>query len=180
MATESIDTTRLLLPIHAEDHVYGPESADFTLVEYGDYECPDCGRLFQIIRDLQATLGDRLRIVYFDQNRPLNPDLTLRQALCPDGDSVVYQERTIHVASWAARFLFSANGWRHKSGDRCAWDLHQRQTPALLRRPPLPCRLDGRRFCSAHPPTAKPLALQPPSISMAVAYDANMAICGSR
>ena len=64
MATESIDTTRLLLPIHAEDHVYGPESADFTLVEYGDYECPDCGRLFQIIRDLQATLGDRLRIVY--------------------------------------------------------------------------------------------------------------------
>jgi len=64
MPTESVDTTRLLLPIHAEDHVYGPESADFTLVEYGDYECPDCGRLFQIIRDLQATLGDRLQIVY--------------------------------------------------------------------------------------------------------------------
>ena len=38
MATESIDTTRLLLPIHAEDHVYGPESADFTLVgEAGRY-----------------------------------------------------------------------------------------------------------------------------------------------
>ena len=64
MAAESTDTTRLLLPIHAEDHVHGPESADFTLVEYGDYECPDCGRLFEIIRDLQATLGDRLRIVY--------------------------------------------------------------------------------------------------------------------
>ena len=64
MTPESLDTTRLLLPIHAEDHVHGPESAPYTLVEYGDYECPDCGRLFQIIRDLQASLGPRLRIVY--------------------------------------------------------------------------------------------------------------------
>jgi protein-disulfide isomerase len=61
---EPIDTTQLLLPIHAEDHVYGTESASFTLVEYGDYECPDCGRLFSIIRELQAALGERLRIVY--------------------------------------------------------------------------------------------------------------------
>ena len=47
-----------------------------------------------------------LRIVYFDQNRPLDPDLTLRQALSPSGDSVLYQDRPIHVASWATRFLF--------------------------------------------------------------------------
>ncbi len=53
--------------------------------------------------------ADNLRIVYFDQNRPLNPDLTLKQALSPYGDSVVYQERTIHVASWASRFLFSSD-----------------------------------------------------------------------
>jgi ATP-binding cassette subfamily F protein uup len=48
-----------------------------------------------------------LRVVYFEQNRPLDPELTLRRALAPDSDSVVYQDRTIHVASWAARFLFS-------------------------------------------------------------------------
>ncbi len=48
-----------------------------------------------------------LRIVYFDQNRPLEDGLTLRRALAPDSDSVVYQERTLHVASWAARFLFT-------------------------------------------------------------------------
>jgi len=48
-----------------------------------------------------------LRIVYFDQNRPLDGALTLRRALAPDGDSVVFQERPIHVASWASRFLFS-------------------------------------------------------------------------
>ena len=61
---EPDETTRLLLPIHDGDHVHGPSSASFTLVEYGDYECPDCGRLFWIIRDLQTELGDRLRVVY--------------------------------------------------------------------------------------------------------------------
>ncbi|SRR5579871_1294553 len=64
MPAEPLDTTQLLLPIHAEDHVYGTDAALFTLVEYGDYQCPDCGRLFNIIRELQATLGARLRIVY--------------------------------------------------------------------------------------------------------------------
>jgi ABC transport system ATP-binding/permease protein len=48
-----------------------------------------------------------LRIVYFDQNRPLDPSLTLRRALAPDSDSVVFQGRTLHVASWADRFLFA-------------------------------------------------------------------------
>ena len=49
-----------------------------------------------------------LRTVYFDQSRPLDPNLTLRQALSAGSDSVIYQDRTIHVASWAARFLFSS------------------------------------------------------------------------
>ncbi len=64
MTPDSADTTRLLLPIHGDDHVHGPESAPYTLVEYGDYECPACGQLFNIIRNLQSTLGDQLRIVY--------------------------------------------------------------------------------------------------------------------
>ena len=53
--------------------------------------------------------ADALRIVYFDQNRQLDPDLTLRRALAPDSDSVVYQGRVIHVAAWAARFLFDSD-----------------------------------------------------------------------
>jgi ATP-binding cassette subfamily F protein uup len=48
-----------------------------------------------------------LRIVYFDQSRQLDTNMTLRRALAPDGDSVVYQDRVIHVASWAAKFLFT-------------------------------------------------------------------------
>ena len=50
-----------------------------------------------------------LRTVYFDQNRIMPADVTLRRALAPDSDSVIYQDRVIHVASWAARFLFSGD-----------------------------------------------------------------------
>ena len=51
--------------------------------------------------------ADNLNIVYFDQNRELDPTITLRRALAPDADSVVYQDRVVHVAGWAQRFLFS-------------------------------------------------------------------------
>ena len=63
-------------------------------------------------RDLAPSAGevhraDSLRVVYFDQNRLLDPDVTLRRALAPDSDSVIYESRVIHVASWANRFLFT-------------------------------------------------------------------------
>jgi ABC transport system ATP-binding/permease protein len=61
-------------------------------------------------------LADHLKIVYFDQNRVLDPEITLRRALAPDSDSVIYQDRVIHVASWASRFLFSGEALNQKVG----------------------------------------------------------------
>jgi ATP-binding cassette subfamily F protein uup len=53
------------------------------------------------------TRADNLRIVYFEQSRDeLDPDVSLRRALAPDADSVLYRGRPIHVAGWAKRFLF--------------------------------------------------------------------------
>ena len=60
--------------------------------------------------------ADQLRIVYFDQNRKLDPDVTLRRALAPESDSVVYQDRVIHVAAWADRFLFSSEALNQPVG----------------------------------------------------------------
>jgi ABC transport system ATP-binding/permease protein len=60
--------------------------------------------------------AEGLRIVYFDQNRELDPDVTLRRALAPDSDAVIYQERLIHVAAWAERFLFSAENLNQRVG----------------------------------------------------------------
>jgi ATP-binding cassette subfamily F protein uup len=60
--------------------------------------------------------AEGLRVVYFDQNRELDPEITLRRALAPDSDAVIYQERVIHVASWAERFLFSAENLNQRVG----------------------------------------------------------------
>jgi ATP-binding cassette subfamily F protein uup len=50
-----------------------------------------------------------LKTVRFEQSREsLDRSLSLRRALAPDGDSVLYQGRPVHVASWAKRFLFSS------------------------------------------------------------------------
>ncbi|MGB0064753.1 MAG: ABC-F family ATP-binding cassette domain-containing protein [Terracidiphilus sp.] len=49
-----------------------------------------------------------LRIVYFSQMRELDTSLTLRRTLAPDSDSVVYQDRLVHVAGYASRFLFTS------------------------------------------------------------------------
>ena len=62
--TQELDLSRLLLPIHEDDHVQGSVDAPYTLVEYGDYQCPNCGHLFVAIRDLRAELGDELRIAF--------------------------------------------------------------------------------------------------------------------
>ena len=53
------------------------------------------------------TRADRLRIVTFEQHRDsLDQTATLRRALAPAGDAVVYQDRSVHLVSWAKRFLF--------------------------------------------------------------------------
>jgi ATP-binding cassette subfamily F protein uup len=63
--------------------------------------------------ELEPTAGTvkraaALKIVYFSQTRELEEGVTLRRALAPDSDSVVYQGRVVHVASYATKFLFTS------------------------------------------------------------------------
>ena len=46
------------------DHVRGPEDAPVTLVEYGDLECPYCGKAEPAVRKLLADFGDDVRYVW--------------------------------------------------------------------------------------------------------------------
>jgi Na+/H+ antiporter NhaA len=48
----------------ARDHIRGTDAAPVTLVEYGDYECPYCGRAEPIIRELLDSFGDDVRYVW--------------------------------------------------------------------------------------------------------------------
>jgi ATP-binding cassette subfamily F protein uup len=70
--------------------------------------------LLRLLREeIQPTSGEIkkaafLKTVYFSQTRELDEAVTLRRALAPDSDSVVYQGRVVHVASYAAKFLFTS------------------------------------------------------------------------
>ena len=54
----------LSLPVGERDHSRGPETAQVTLLEYGDYECPYCGAAHQVTKEIQRRMGDRLRFVF--------------------------------------------------------------------------------------------------------------------
>lgn len=64
----------------------------------GDLE-PDQGKI---------KIADGLKIIHFDQHRAELPlHLTLREALSPNGEYVLFRGRPIHVNGWCKRFLFS-------------------------------------------------------------------------
>ena len=52
------------LQLTARDHVHGPATADVTLVEYGDYECPHCAHAHEVVEELCQVLGDRMRFAF--------------------------------------------------------------------------------------------------------------------
>lgn len=60
----------LSLPVHENDHSIGPTDAAVTLVEYGDYQCPFCGRAHPIVLRLQRQFGQQMRFVF--RNFPLS------------------------------------------------------------------------------------------------------------
>jgi protein-disulfide isomerase len=57
----------LTVPVSPKrDNILGPRDAPVTLVEYGDYECPHCGRAHYVLKDLMAELGDVVQLVFRD------------------------------------------------------------------------------------------------------------------
>ncbi len=60
----------LKVSVNPSDHIQGEATAECTLVEYGDYQCPYCGHAYPIVKRLQKHFGKRLRLVF--RNFPLN------------------------------------------------------------------------------------------------------------
>ena len=60
----------MLRPIVSEkDHSHGNNDAAIVIVEYGDYQCPHCGRAYPIVKRMQEKMGDQLKFVF--RNFPL-------------------------------------------------------------------------------------------------------------
>lgn len=51
-------------PVSESDRCLGLDDAPVTLVEYGDFECPHCGRAYPIVEEVRRIMGRRLRFVY--------------------------------------------------------------------------------------------------------------------
>jgi protein-disulfide isomerase len=54
----------LAVPVSATDHLLGPEHAPVTVVEYGDFECPNCKLAAPAVKLLMQRFPERLRFVY--------------------------------------------------------------------------------------------------------------------
>jgi len=62
-------STQLKPPVSDNDNIEGNPKAPIELVEYGDYQCPHCGRAYPIIKDIQKRMGQKLKFVF--RNFPL-------------------------------------------------------------------------------------------------------------
>lgn len=59
------EITELALPVDKErDHIQGNVNAPLTLLEFGDYECPNCGEAYSIVKRLQEYFDNELRFVF--------------------------------------------------------------------------------------------------------------------
>ena len=59
-----MNMNELVVPVSDRDHVAGSLDAPVILVEYGDFECPHCGRAYPIVKRVQRSLGNQLALVY--------------------------------------------------------------------------------------------------------------------
>lgn len=96
-------------------HVLGPEKATVTIEEFGDFQCPPCGRLSEPLNDLQKKYN--LRLIY--RNFPLPMHAHAREAACAAEAAgrqgkfwkmhdLLYREQEVWSRSNDAKALFNA------------------------------------------------------------------------
>ena len=73
------------------DHIRGPDDAPVTLLEYGDFECPYCGRAEESIRELLVSAGSDVRYVW--RHLPLNDVHPLAQLAAEASEAAAAQGR---------------------------------------------------------------------------------------
>lgn len=62
-------SSRLKPPLNDQDHIEGIVTATIDLLEFGDYECPHCGRAYPIVKAIQKKMGKKLKFAF--RNFPL-------------------------------------------------------------------------------------------------------------
>jgi protein-disulfide isomerase len=89
-------SNQLNRPVGQTDHSQGTAKAAIEIVEYGDFECPDCGDAHQTVKKIEQVFGNQIRFVF--RNFPLTD---------------------IHPYAMAAAMAAEAAGLQHKY-----WEMH--------------------------------------------------------
>jgi Na+/H+ antiporter NhaA len=109
-ARTSLPLSDLTEPVEAaRDHIRGPLDAPVTLVEYGDYECPHCGRAAPGVRELLDSFDGKVRFVFRHLPLPdVHPNAALaaqaaeaagaQDAFWPMHDLLFARQDALHVA----------------------------------------------------------------------------------
>lgn len=64
MATLQHRPFELVEPVSAGDHSRGPDNAPVTVVEYGDFQCPNCKQAAPAVKLLLARFDGKVRFVW--------------------------------------------------------------------------------------------------------------------
>jgi len=91
--------------VGADDHVRGPAHAPVTLVEYGDYQCEECGRAYHVLNVVLGELGTSIRFVF--RNFPLIDAHSDAQMAAEAAESVA--ARAGEEAFWAMHDILYEN-----------------------------------------------------------------------
>ncbi len=84
----------------------------------------------------EIKVADNVQVVSFEQDRRgINPEISLRRALAPDGDSIVYRGRSLHVVSWARKFLFRTDQLETPVGQLSGGEQARILIADIMRRP---------------------------------------------
>lgn len=63
------DATHIINAAPIADHILGPKTQKVTFIEYGDYQCPGCGHMYQVVKDLTTKYQDKVTFIF--RNFPL-------------------------------------------------------------------------------------------------------------
>src|SRR2546429_9497095 len=76
-------------PVGPRDHALGTADAPVTLVEYGDFECPFCGRAYPELKQVLRQLGGKVRFVF--RHFPLSKEHPQAQHAAEVGEAAAAQ-----------------------------------------------------------------------------------------
>ena len=64
MSAHTLEPFTLTVPVDRTDHLLGPETAHVVVVEYGDFECPNCGQAYPGVKLLLRRFEHRVRFAF--------------------------------------------------------------------------------------------------------------------